>query len=343
MVENEMKNPSGVGQTNQGIFGLGTSQEDAACVLIPVAWDATTSYMAGTHKGPESILKSSPQIDFYHPDFPDLWQQGVYMPPAEAWIAKENKHCREKVEAIIRQLENGDALTESLLNDQTYVNRQSAKLTSWLREEVTQYLNQHKLVGVIGGDHSVPLGMMQALAEKHASFGVLHIDAHHDYRDAFMGFHESHASIMHNAAKIPEIKRFVQVGIRDYCEEEVHFTQSDTERFITFYDMQLKENAFIGKHWHQQCEEIIAKLPEKIYISFDIDGLAPHLCPSTGTPVPGGITYEQVLYLIKMAAKKCEIIGFDLVEVGGEPDSIDAITAVRIIWNMCGYGLSSKS
>ena len=83
-------------------------------------------------------------------------------------------------------------------------------------------------------------------------------------------------------------------------------------------------------------------MPENIYISFDIDGLAPHLCPSTGTPVPGGLGYEEVLYLIKLASQKSKIIGFDLVEVGGETDSIDAIVGARILWHLCGYTSASK-
>ncbi len=336
------QSPCGVGTTNSGIFGLSCSANDAEIILLPVPWDATTSYMAGTHKGPESIYKSSPQLDLYHADFPKLWRSGIFMPEQQQWLLSSNKLTRKKVEDIISQLESGKELTPKLLMAQQEVNEASEKLTAWLKSESLSHLKAGKTVGVVGGDHSTPLGLMQALAEYHGEFGILHLDAHHDYRQSFMGFEQSHASIMHNASKLKEITHFVQVGIRDYCYEEVQFTRSNPERFITFYDQAMKEAKFAGKNWHTQCEEIISKLPKTIYISFDIDGLAPHLCPGTGTPVPSGLAFEEAIYLIKLASKHCNIIGFDLVEVGGEADSIDAIVGARLLWQMCGYTLNSK-
>lgn len=333
---------SDVGLVNAGIFGLDSSQKDAEVNIIPVPWDTTTSYMPGTHKGPTSIYESSPQLDLYHPDFPDLWKKGIFMQAQEQWIIEANKSNRAKAEAIIEQLEAGKRLTQPLEQNLTEINQASAKVTAWLKEQSLKALRNGKIVGVVGGDHSTPLGLMQALAEHEGEFGVLHIDAHHDYRNAFMGFEESHASIMHNASKIKEISRIVQVGIRDYCKEEKEFALANPSRFVTFYDQLIKEASFDGVSWRKQCDEIVSKLPKKIYISFDIDGLAPHLCPSTGTPVPGGLLFEEAIYLIKMAASRCQIIGFDLVEVGGKTDSIDAIVGARMLWHLCGYALNSR-
>lgn len=334
--------PNSASSKEAGVYGLPHTLEEARVALIPVPWDVTTSYRTGTASGPEIIREASLQVDLHHPDFPDLWREGVAMLDEEAWISRENRSMRQKAETVMAKLEAGEALDGIAQESRQDVNTMSAKVTAWLKEESAQLLKAGKLVGVVGGDHSVPLGFMQALAEHHGEYGILHIDAHHDYRDAYMGFSESHASIMHNAANIAEITRFVQVGIRDYCEQEVAFTQTDPARFITHYDQQLAEAAFLGTTWHQQCEAMIAQLPEKIYVSFDIDGLAPHLCPSTGTPVPGGLEFAQAVYLIKLASQSRRIIGFDVVEVAGEADGIDANIGARLIWHLCGYTLTSQ-
>lgn len=330
--------PSGVGNKEAGIYGLPHSEDEAQVVLIPVPWDVTTSYKPGTHAGPEAILEASPQLDLYHPDFPELWKKGIHMQDSPGWVLAKNAELRADAEKIIEALENGGKPDAALIKK---INAASAKVTAWLKEESLELLNKGKTVGVVGGDHSVPLGLMQALAEKHGEFGILHFDAHHDYRDAYMGFAESHASIMFNAANIPQVARLVQVGIRDYCREEMEFAKSDRARFMTYYDRDLKEERFHGKTWHDQCVDIVRNLPDKVYISFDIDGLSPHLCPATGTPVPGGLSFEEAVYLIKMASKGRKIIGFDLVETGGDADSIDANVAARLLWHLCGYSTTS--
>lgn len=334
--------PSGVGVKDAGIFGLPHSEDEAAVVLIPVPWDVTTSYKPGTHAGPEAILEASPQLDLYHPDFPDFWKQGVHLQENPGWVLAKNSELRADAEKVIATLESGDKPDKEHKELLKKINSESAAVTAWLKEESTALLQKDKVVGVVGGDHSVPLGLIQALAEHHGDFGILHFDAHHDYRNAYMGFEESHASIMFNAAKIPEVTKLVQVGIRDYCREEMEFAKADRARFVTYYDQQLKEENFHGKTWHDQCIDIVRQLPDKLYISFDIDGLAPHLCPNTGTPVPGGLGFEEAVYLIKMAAKAKKIIGFDLVEVGGDADSIDANVGARLLWNLCGYSSISK-
>lgn len=331
--------PSGVGNKDAGIFGLPHSADEAQIVLIPVPWDVTTSYKPGTHAGPQSILEASPQLDLYHPDFPDLWKKGVHLLDAPEWILQSNSELRGDAEKVIAALENGDKPDKPLIKN---VNDGSSKVTKWLKKESAALMKKGKLVGVVGGDHSVPLGLMQALGEEHGEYGILHFDAHHDYRDAYMGFKESHASIMFNAAKIPQLGKLVQIGIRDYCREEMEFAKSDRARFVTYYDQDMKKEQFHGATWHDQCVDIVRHLPDRIYVSFDIDGLSPHLCPNTGTPVPGGLGFEQAVYLIKMVAQAKKIIGFDLVEVGGDGESIDANVGARLLWHLCGYSSISK-
>ena len=164
-----------------------------------------------------------------------------------------------------------------------------------------EFINKGKIVGLVGGDHSTPLGYIKALSETYKEFGILHIDAHADLRDSYEGFKYSHASIMFNALKINNLKSLVQVAIRDFCEDEINIVKND-KRIKQFSDNLIKENTFEGKTWEQQCNHIIESLPEKVAISFDIDGMYPWYCPNTGTPVPGGFSFEQAAYLLSKLA-----------------------------------------
>ena len=215
-------------------------------------------------------------------------------------------------------------------------------LHNWVREMTTTLLKAGKKVGLVGGDHSTPLGFIKALSDIHPEFGVLQIDAHADLRKAYEGFTYSHASIMYNVLhEIPQVKKLVQVGIRDYCDEELEMSQQHQDRIKTYFDKDLKERQFEGDTWKNICEEIIAQLPQKVYISFDIDGLDPKLCPNTGTPVPGGFELDEVFYLFKTLRKSGkELIGFDLNEVStGQHtgDGIDSIVGARVLYKLCNY------
>jgi len=210
-------------------------------------------------------------------------------------------------------------------------------MNAWVKKRCLHFLNQNKTVGLLGGDHSTPLGMMQALAEKFGDFGILQIDAHADLRNAYEGFEFSHASIMFNALKIKEVKKLVQVGIRDYCDEELQLINNSNKRVVTFFDRDIKHQQFIGETWNEICDKIIANLPDKIYLSFDIDGLDPKLCPHTGTPVAGGFEVEQVLFLLEKVVKAGKkIIAFDLNEVapGPDGDEWDANVAARLLYRI---------
>jgi agmatinase len=176
---------------------------------------------------------------------------------------------------------------------------------------------------------------MMSLASNHDSFGILQIDAHADLREAYEGFDYSHASVMYNALELAQVDKLVQVGVRDFCEEELFRIQKSHGRIKTFFDQDIKTAAFEGKTWQTQCIEIIKTLPEKVYISFDIDGLDPKLCPSTGTPVPGGLDFAQAMYLIKEVVKSGRtIIGCDLNEVAPGVNEWDANVGARVLYRM---------
>ena len=160
-------------------------------------------------------------------------------------------------------------------------------------------------------------------------------NAHMDLRIGYEGFTYSHASIMYNALQIPEIGKIVQVGIRDFCKQEVEVALNN--RVLVHTDRDLKSANFNGITWQEQCEDIIDSLPQKVVVSFDIDGLQQWYCPNTGTPVPGGLLYEQATYLLsKLAQSDKEIIGFDLVEVARGETDWDGNVGARLLFHMCG-------
>jgi agmatinase len=199
-------------------------------------------------------------------------------------------------------------------------------------------------VGLVGGDHSTPLGFMEALAEKHSEFGILQIDAHCDLRKAYEGFEFSHASIMYNALKLRQVKKLVQVGIRDWCEEENNYIRSSKGRVVTFFDHAMKRSLYEGTSWKSLCDKIVSQLPKNVYVSFDIDGLDPKLCPSTGTPVPGGLEFEQAVYLIEQVVRKGKkIIGFDLNEVAPGADEWNGNVGARMLYKMCNLAAASNN
>jgi agmatinase len=204
-------------------------------------------------------------------------------------------------------------------------------------------LKAGKLIGLVGGEHSVPLGFFRALSDQYDRFGILQIDAHADLRKSYEGFTYSHASIMYNALKLPSIGRIVQVGVRDYCEEEVNVVQRAMGRVVTYYDEDIKDKLYKGRTWDILCDEIIAQLPKHVYISFDIDGLDPKLCPSTGTPVAGGLEFHQAIHLIKkLVLSDRKIIGFDLCEVSPGKNDWDANVGARVLYQLCNWSAVSN-
>ncbi|WP_222596633.1 agmatinase family protein [Dulcicalothrix desertica] len=331
-------NPSGVGQANGNLFGLPFDYESANLIVFGVPWEVTVSYGAGTASGPQRVLEASPQLDLFDFDNPDGWKQGIFMQEIPQDILEKNEYYRTRAASIIERLEQGKSLTETpdLTPVVTEINQAGANVNQWLFENCQEALNKGKRVGVIGGDHSVPLGYFQALAAKYPDFGILHIDAHADLRDAYEGFKYSHASIMFNAMKIPQISKLVQVALRDICHEEVDFINNSNNRIVAYYDSLIKQRQYSGATWIDLCREIINNLPQHVHISFDVDGLDPKLCSKTGTPVPGGLELEQAYCLFReLVNSGRKIIGFDLCEVGDA--EWDGNVGARIVLKLANF------
>jgi len=332
--------PNQPGLADATIFGLPFDAENSEIIVIPVPWEVTVSYGSGASKGPEAILEASYQVDLMHEEFPELWKLGIYFDEIPQELKKNSKKYKKLVSPIIELLEAGELLENhpKFLKKQKQINDACQEMVKWVNERTTFWQNQNKLVVLIGGDHSTPLGYYQALAKKHGNFGILHLDAHLDLRIAYEGFTYSHASIMYNTLSIKNVEKILSVGIRDFCEQEVGVAKKHNKRIKVISENHLKGNQFNGINWDKQCDEIIAQLPEKVCISFDIDGLDPKFCPNTGTPVPGGLEFHQATYLMnKLVASGKTIIGFDLVEVApGKNDDWDGNVGARMLFHMCG-------
>lgn len=347
MVDLSKFDPNIVSNPNNNIFGLPTTEEDARLIIVPVPWEVTVSYGAGTARAPEAILKASYQVEVFDPEVPEGWKEGFYMRPIDRKLLMKSDYLRKEAELYIDYISRGDDVSANQFMYKTLkdVNEGGDFLNKWVYEQIKVLLDRGKLVGLLGGDHSASLGFFKAIAEKYSDFGVLQIDAHCDLRDAYEEFNYSHASIMYNALnEIPQLSKLVQVGVRDYGGDEWDYIKKSNYRVITYFDKEIKTRQFEGQTWKQIAEEIVSKLPQNVYISFDIDGLDRKLCPHTGTPVPGGFETEEVFYLFrKVIESGRKLIGFDLVEVGTSDNDWNANVGARVLFKLCNLLVASNS
>ncbi len=339
--------PNAAASADSGVFGLPFTEAQSALVLVPVAWEATTSYGGGTSQGPQAIFQASKQVDLFDLEVNKPYEAGIFLRSESELISKLNAEAKELAQPVIEAGGVSADSDPSLVRGLARVNEMGGALNEWVAGQTRELLAAGKLVGIVGGDHSVPFGAFQAIAEKHGSFGILHFDAHSDTRNAYEGFQWSHASIMHNALeRISGIKKLVQVGIRDVCEEEVAYCESQGTRVKSFFDRNLAMRKFKGESWDQIARDIVESLPEKVWISFDIDGLDPRFCPNTGTPVPGGLDFHEACYVISLLGRSNKkIIGFDLNEVAPAADGQnewDANVGARLLYKLSAWTLASQ-
>lgn len=331
---------NGAGNVDGGIFGLPFTVEESDIIILPVRWDVSVSYGDGTVAGPDAVFDASPQLDLKDEDYGDIWHHGIAMYDGLDDLADKSSELRQKAKTIIEHQEKGGSSKDPVLKPLLdAVNAGCTDMVDRVQRACSELMAAGKKVVLLGGDHSTPMGYMKALAERHGEFGILQIDAHMDLRIAYEGFKWSHASIMYNALSIPEVTQLVQVGVRDYCAEELDVAHEHAERVTYYTGRTLARRGIYGQSWDETCKEIVSLLPEKVYISFDIDGLEQFLCPNTGTPVAGGLGYEQVMYLLDMVGRADkQVIGADLVEVapGPDGDDWDGNVGARILYRLCG-------
>lgn len=321
-----------------GFFGMVVPLEQAGVVLVPVPFEATASYGGGSAAGPEAMRRASHQMDFFDRDFGKPYERGIATLGGE-WqrgIQDLNEEALALVKGLREQSVEGSA--DEL---RARVDELCAEVHSRVQLEVEA--RPEALVVVIGGDHSVAFGNIAAIAKREQQVGVLHIDAHADLREAYEGFQWSHASIMDNVLRRCDgVSKLVQVGIRDFCEEEHERILGAGERVRCFFDRDLRRELFRGRSFESCCQEIVEALPAKVHISFDIDGLDPALCPSTGTPVPGGLSFHEALFLVECVARSGRrIVGLDLTEVAPGAGEWDANVGARVLYGLIGWALAS--
>lgn len=337
--------PSAAAQPGSGVFGLPHSERDAGVVLVPVPFEATTSYGGGTSRGPEAILDASRQVDLFDVETGRPYEAGIHMLPVPEEIARLDREARAAAEPVIAA---GGVVPgrQDLARAAAEVDEACGRVNAWVEERVAGLLARGKTVGLVGGDHSTALGAIAAHARRHPGMGLLHLDAHADLRVAFEGFTYSHASVIYNAAeRLPELSRIVQVGLRDLSEEEHAYAAASGGRIVQHHDAALARARFEGEPWAAQVRRIVEPLPREVYVSFDVDGLDPTLCPHTGTPVPGGLSFQEAAYLVGAVVRSGRrIVGFDLVEVspGPEGGDWDGNVGARLLYKLIGWSLAGR-
>ncbi len=271
--------------------------EEAKFVVIPIPYDLTSTYQSGSRRGPHAILDASGHMELYDEELcKETYLEGIYtLPPLES-----------------------DA-------------RGPGEMVNVIRHAVADILAHDKIPVILGGEHSISFGAVQAMKEKYPDISVLQLDAHADLRDYYQCSPYSHASV---GRRISELCPLVQAGIRSLSAEEAAFMKEG--RVKTFYS-----DFILGEHkwWENICEN----LNGDVYITIDIDVLDPSIMPATGTPEPGGIYWKDILRLLREVSRRCRVRGFDVVELSPIPGMVspDFLTA-KLVYRIMGYLTETK-
>jgi len=278
-------------------LGIDSPLETSRAVILPVPYEGTVSYRPGTRFGPAAIIDASAHLEIYDEEL-----------DAEPFLAG---------------IHTAPPVWPNLSSPQGMIQE--------IRERCRRYLNQDKFLAVLGGEHSVTVGSVQAHQEKHLGLCVLQIDAHADLRDSYHRTKWGHASVMR---RVGELCPTVGVGIRSLSREEMDFAAAEDRRI--FFAHQIREDP----HW---IDRVVGELASEVYVTVDLDGLDPGILPAVGTPVPGGLSWRQTLDLLGRVAAEKNVVGFDVVELAPIPGQVasDFATA-RLVYKLLGYILEKR-
>ncbi|HUN53972.1 MAG TPA: agmatinase [Smithella sp.] len=277
---------------NFGGFYPAHSLRDALFVVVPVPYDLTSTYQPGSRRGPIAIIEASTNMEHYDEELKkETYLAGIHTAPPVHIDARGPKN-----------------------------------MVNAVRKKISKIVAANKIPVMLGGEHSITFGAVQALKEKYPKLSVLQLDAHADLRESYQGSPYSHASV---ARRISEICPLTQVGIRSMSKEEADFLpQSKVKSFSADF---VSEN----KNW---CEKICKNLKGDVFVTIDLDVFDPSIMPSTGTPEPGGLYFRDVLRLLKSVSKTCKIRGFDVVELTPTPGIVAPdFMAAKLIYRFMGY------
>ncbi len=340
-----MTNDPAAAAPGSGVFGLFDRPQDSRVVLLPVPFEATTSFRGGTAGGPEAILAASRQVELFDLETGKPYEAGIAWLPEPGDVAAWNREGIERARPVVA-VGGVDPERPDLVAAAKRVDSLCEKMNGAVQAETTRWIKSGATVGTVGGDHSAAFGAIAATAEVNPRLGILHLGAHADLRQAYEGFTWSHASIMENVVRrLPKVGKLVQVGIRDLCEEEHQRIEDSRGKIVAHFDTAVSEAQLLGTPFSELCAAICDHLPERVYLSFDIDGLDPTLCPHSSTPVPGGLSFQQINFLMRsLVGAGKRIVGFDLTEVtpGPEGDDWDATVGARLLYKMIGWTLKSQ-
>jgi len=293
-----MDNIEGLFSPPQNFAGLVSPYADlqtARVVILPVPYDSTTEWQSGTREGPQAIIDASQYLELYDIELDrDIYDVGI--------------HTLPKVQPVLNSPEK--------MIDRVY--RIASELTK-----------QAKFLVMFGGEHSLSLGMVQALRENFRDLCVLQLDAHADLRDEYLGTKYSHACVMR---RVFELCHIVQVGIRSLSREEQQFLAQNN--LNPFY-ISTPSSAL------PSTEHIIASLSDNVYVSIDLDVFDPSVMPAVGTPEPGGMQWYEVVNLLREVTLHKNIVGFDLVELcPRDGTAACAFLAAKLAYKLIGYAVS---
>ncbi len=267
---------------------------NAAVFVIPVPYDSTTSFRSGARDGPAAIIEASRHLEDYDIELDcDISQAGIHTTPE----LQPRMHGPQSMLAAVRAA-------------------------------VEKTASQGKLPVLLGGEHSITVGAVQALSKIHPDLSVLYIDAHADMRDSFMGTKWGHASV---ARRISEICPLALIGVRSISAEERDFVEGQGIP-VQFWDA--------GSSACLDSAVALANdnLTETIYISIDLDALDPSIMAGVGTPEPGGMLWHEILALLHAASHHSNIVGFDVVELNPSQGTVScAFTAAKLAYKLIGY------
>ena len=261
----------------------------AKYVLLPVPYDGTSTFTKGADKGPQAIIDASDSIELYDIQTElEAYKSGIYTDTADYSFGSP--------EIMVEEVKN----------------------------RVNFFLQQNKTVGLLGGEHSISIGAIQAFAENFPNLSVLQIDAHADLRENYNGSRFNHACVMRRAQ---EVAKVIQVGIRNVCIEEKPNI--------------IPENIFYA---HQICgktewmKKAIDQLTENVYLTIDLDGFDPSIVPATGTPLPGGLLWYETLEFLELLFKSKKVVGFDVVELCPQKENkISDVLAAVLVYKVISF------
>ena len=266
-----------------------------ACV-IPVPYDETSSWMKGADRGPEAIIDASSIVEFYD-------------------IQTDSEPCARGIATL-------PALDVAGLDP--------IEMTARVRSAAAAVLAEGRFPIVLGGEHSVTIGAVEAAHDRYPNVSVLQIDAHGDTRDSYLGSTHNHACVMARARAMCSI---VQVGIRAVDAEEMKTL--DRHRVFFAHDI-------AGKQDLSWMDRVVELLSDEVYLTIDVDGLDPTLIPATGTPEPGGLSWYEVNELVRRVTQKRTLVGFDVVELlPMEGHHASAFTAAKLVYRVLSMALNS--